>query len=165
MAAPALWGRHTLLYTKDHRSMTHLPDPIEQPGFYESVPGKRLLAWVFDAMFILILCLVILPFTGFLALFVWPLWWLGIGFAYRTITIATGSATWGMRIMAIELRNATGLRLNLTEAALHTLGYTISIGSLLIQAVSVVLLCASFRGQSLTDHVLGTVMLNRRASS
>lgn len=143
--------------------MTHLPDPIEQPGFYADVPSKRLLAWVFDAVIILVLCLVILPFTGFLALFIWPLWWLIVGFAYRTITIATGSATWGMRLMAIELRNSMGARLNLTEAALHTLGYTISIGSLFIQAVSVVLMCASFRGQSLSDHVLGTVMLNRRA--
>jgi uncharacterized RDD family membrane protein YckC len=143
--------------------MTNLPDPIEQPGFYADVPGKRLLAWVFDAVFILVLCLLISPFTGFLALFIWPLWWLIIGFAYRTITIATGSATWGMRIMAIELRNSEGQRLNLPEAALHTLGYTICIGSLIIQAVSIVLMTASFRGQSLPDHVLGTVMLNRRA--
>ncbi|MDG1472358.1 MAG: RDD family protein [Ascidiaceihabitans sp.] len=143
--------------------MIHLPDPIQQPGFYADVPGKRLLAWVFDAVFILILCLLILPFTGFLALFIWPMWWLIVGFAYRTITITTGSATWGMRIMAIELRNSAGARLNLPEAALHTLGYTISIGSLIIQAVSVVLMCASLRGQSLSDHVLGTVMINRRA--
>ncbi|MFT6023267.1 MAG: putative RDD family membrane protein YckC [Ascidiaceihabitans sp.] len=143
--------------------MDNLPDPIEQPGFYASVPGKRLLAWVFDAVFVLILCIVVLPFTGFLALLIWPLWWLMFDFAYRTITIATGSATWGMRIMAIELRNTSGARLNLPEAALHTLGYTISIGSLLIQAVSMVLMSASFRGQSLSDHILGTVMINRRA--
>ena len=143
--------------------MNQLPDPIDQSGFYESVTGKRLLAWMFDALFIFILCLLISPFTGFLALLIWPLWWLVIGFAYRTITITTGSATWGMRLMAIELRTSQGARLNLPEAALHTLGYTISIGSLLIQAVSIVLMCGSLRGQSLTDHVLGTVMLNRRA--
>ena len=89
--------------------------------------------------------------------------WLVVGFDYRTITIANGSATWGMRLVSIELRNRTGARLDLPEAALHTLGYTISIGIFLLQAVSIVLMCASMRGQSLTDHVLGTVMLNKQA--
>lgn len=143
--------------------MTHLPDPITQPGFYENVPAKRFLAWVFDAVFVLGLCLVILPFTGFLGLFFLPSLWLVVGFAYRTITIANSSATWGMRIASIELRNSDGARLGLPEAALHTLGYTISIGVFLLQAVSIVLMCASLRGQSLSDHILGTVMLNRQA--
>jgi uncharacterized RDD family membrane protein YckC len=143
--------------------MTHLPDPITQSSFYENVPAKRLLAWVFDAVFVLGLCLVVLPLTGFLGIFFLPLMWLIVGFAYRTITIANGSATWGMRIASIELRNSTGARLNLTEAALHTLGYTISFGIFLLQAVSIVLMCAGLRGQSITDHVLGTVMLNRQA--
>lgn len=89
--------------------------------------------------------------------------WLVVGFAYRTITIANRSATWGKRLVSIELRNRTGARLHLTEAALHTLGYTISIGIFLLQAVSIVLICASMRGQALTDLVLGTVMLNKQA--
>lgn len=143
--------------------MTHLPDPITQSSFYENVPAKRLLAWVFDAVFVLGLCLVVLPLTGFLGIFFLPLMWLIVGFAYRTITIANESATWGMRIASIELRNSAGARLNLTEAALHTLGYTISFGIFLLQAVSIVLMCAGLRGQSITDHVLGTVMLNRQA--
>ena len=143
--------------------MTHLPDPITQSAFYENVPAKRLFAWVLDAVIILGICLIVLPFTGFLGIFFWPLMWLVIGFAYHTISIANGSATWGMRLVSIELRNRTGARLDLTEAALHTLGYTISIGIFLLQAVSIVLMCASMRGQSLTDHVLGTVMLNKQA--
>ena len=144
-------------------TMTQLPDPITQSGFYENVPAKRLLAWVFDAVFVLGLCLLVLPFTGFLGIFFLPFLWLVVGFAYRTITIANGSATWGMRSASIELRNIAGARLDLTEAALHTLGYTISFGIFLLQAASIVLMCASMRGQSLTDHVLGTVMLNRQA--
>ena len=143
--------------------MIHLPDPITQSSFYENVPAKRLLAWVFDAVFVLGLCLLVLPLTGFLGIFFLPLMWLVVGFAYRTITIANGSATWGMRIASIELRNSAGARLNLAEAALHTLGYTISFGIFLLQAVSIVLMCAGLRGQSITDHVLGTVMLNRQA--
>lgn len=142
--------------------MTQLPDPIAQSGFYENVPAKRFLAWVFDAAFVFVICLLVLPFTGFLGVFFWPFMWLVVGFAYRTITIANGSATWGMRIASIELRNSAGERLDLAQAALHTLGYSISIGIFFIQAASIVLMCASARGQSLTDHALGTVMLNRQ---
>ena len=143
--------------------MTQLPDPITQSSFYENVPAKRLLAWVFDAVFVLILSVVVLPFTAFLGLFFLPLLWLVVGFAYRVITTTNGSATWGMRIASIELRNSAGTRLNLGEATLHTLGYSVSIGTFLIQAASIVLMCASLRGQSLTDHILGTVMLNKQA--
>lgn len=143
--------------------MPNQPDPISQSIFYENVPVKRLLAWFFDALIIFILCLVILPFTGFLGLFFLPLMWLVIGFAYRVITIANSSATWGMRIVSIELRNSLGARLDFGEAALHTLIFTVSFGIFIVQAVSIVLMCTSLRGQSLTDHLMGTVMLNRRA--
>ena len=143
--------------------MTHLPDTIAQAAFYETVPTNRLFVWILDAAIILGICLVVLRFTGFLGIFFWPLMWLVVGFAYRTITIANRSATWGMRLVSIELRNRTGARLDLTKAIFHTLGYIISIGIFLLQAVSIVLICASMRGQSLIDHVLGAVMLNKQA--
>ena len=69
----------------------------------------------------------------------------------------------GMRPVSIELRNSTGARLDLSEAALHTLGYTIRIDIFLLQPVSILLMCASMRGQRLTVHVLGTVMSNKQA--
>ena len=143
--------------------MTHLPDTIAQAAFYETVPTNRLFVWILDAAIILGICLVVLRFTGFLGIFFWPLMWLVVGFAYRTITIANRSATWGMRLVSIELRNRTGAHLDLTKATLHTLGYTVSIGIFLLQAVSIVLICASMRGQSLIDHVLGAVMLKKQA--
>ena len=95
--------------------MTHLPDPITQSAFYEIVPAKRLFAWVLDEVIILGICLIVLPFAGFLGIFFWPLMWLLDGFAYRTITIANGSATWRMRLVSIELHNRTGARLDLTK--------------------------------------------------
>jgi uncharacterized RDD family membrane protein YckC len=143
--------------------MSDLPDPVTQSTFYENVAGKRLIAWILDSILVLGLCLVAIPLTGFVGLFFLPFLWLVVGFAYRTITIANGSATLGMRLVAIELRNNSGARLNLTEAALHTLGYTFSIAFFLLQVLSIILMCSSLRGQSLTDHVLGTVMLNRQA--
>ena len=146
------------------RSTLHMPDPHYQAGFYDNVTSKRLFAWIIDTVFVTILCLVLLPFTGFLGLFVWPLFWLAIGFAYRWVTISGGSATWGMRLMAIQLRTADGSRLTASEAFLHTLGYTLSMAFVLVQVVSITLMLTSARAQGLTDHVMGTVMINRRLS-
>lgn len=138
------------------------PDPFRSSEFYSSVPTKRLLAWVIDTGITLLLTLLVIPFTAFTGLFFFPLLWLVIGFGYRTVTIATGSATWGMRIMAIELRDARGERFDFSQALLHTLGYSISMGFVLLQVASIICMLGSARGQSLTDMALGTVMINKR---
>ena len=49
-------------------TLKHLPDPITQFTFYEDVPAKRLFAWVLDAVIILGICFVVLPFIGFLGI-------------------------------------------------------------------------------------------------
>jgi len=141
----------------------HLADPITQPQFYRDVAAKRLMAWVVDTILVGLICLMILPFTAFLAVFFFFGLMAVVGFVYRVITLATGSATWGMRLMAIELRDATGARLDLGQAFLHTLGYTLSWAIAPLQLISVVLMATSNRGQGLTDMVMGTAALNRRA--
>jgi uncharacterized RDD family membrane protein YckC len=143
--------------------LTGLPDPVNEPQFYAGVTGKRLLAWCFDAVITAALCLLILPFTAFTAFFFFPLLWLVTGFLYRWATLAGGSATWGMRLMAIELREADGLRLSGGTALLHTLGYSVSVAVAPLQLVSVIAMIALGRGQGLTDLILGTAMINRPA--
>ena len=106
--------------------MPHLPDPSRQPQFYASVPTKRLIAWLIDLVLTVVLCVLVLPLTAFLGLFFWPLMLLVIGFAYRVVTLATGSATWGMRFAGVELRDAQGARLDLSLALAHTVGYSVS---------------------------------------
>ncbi len=145
--------------------MFHLPDPDTQSHFYEAVPTKRLLAWVVDTVVIVLTCVAVLPFTAFTGIFFFPLLILTVGFAYRVVTIASGSATWGMRLFAIEFRTAQGERFDLGTAFAHTLGYSISVALPVIQVVSIVLMLTTARGQGLTDHVLGTVALNRRAAA
>lgn len=142
--------------------MSHLPDPERQAGFYDGVLVKRFLAWIVDVVLIALVTLVISTVT-IVGLFMMPLIFLTVGFLYRWMTLASGSATWGMRLMAIEFRNAWGERLDGGQAFLHVLGYTISMSTFIIQMVSVVLMATSERGQGLTDMVLGTVALNRRA--
>lgn len=139
-----------------------LPDPKRQAEFYESVPVKRLLAWIIDTVLILLLCVLILPFTAFTGIFFFPLMVLVIGFAYRIVTITGGSATWGMRMMSIEFRQDDGSRFDLSTAFWHTVGFSLSWAITPLQLVSALLMVLSARGQGLTDHVLGTAVLNRR---
>lgn len=143
--------------------MTTLPDPISQPQFYASVASKRLVAWIVDSIVILVLSLIVVLLTAFVGLLIWPLLYLVVGFAYRTVTLANGSATWGMRFAGVEIRNAFGERLDLGLALAHTAGYTLSIAIPLIQVVSIIMMLTSARGQGLTDAFLGTVALNRRS--
>lgn len=139
-----------------------LPDPQYQPEFYSDIAPKRLMAWFIDVGMILGMTLLVLPFTAFIGLFFLPFLYAVIGFVYRVLTISGGSATLGMRVMSVELRTAAGEKLDLGSAFLHTLGYYLSFAMALVQLASVVLMITSERGQSLTDMVLGTVMLNRR---
>ncbi|QIE44744.1 RDD family protein [Pseudohalocynthiibacter aestuariivivens] len=142
----------------------HLPDPDTQPEFYADVPMKRLAAWGVDTVIILVFTLLATLLTAFVGLLFFPLLFLTLGFVYRTATLASGSATWGMRLMAIEFRTFNGEKFDLPAAALHTLGYTVSFGMIFVQAISVVLMMASPRGQGLSDLMLGTVAINRRAT-
>lgn len=143
--------------------MTALPDPDYQAEFYASVAPKRLVAWVIDSILIVGLSLLAVLFTAFVGLFIWPLLYLVIGFVYRTVTIANGSATLGMRFAGIELRDLSGRRLDTGQAVLHTAGYSLSLAVPILQVISVIMMLTTSRGQGLSDAVLGTAMLNRRA--
>ncbi|WP_204114031.1 RDD family protein [Shimia biformata] len=140
-----------------------LPDPATQPEFYADVPTKRLIAWIIDMVVIVAICALIVPFTAFTGLFFFPLLVLVVGFIYRVVTMASGSATWGMRLVSIEFRTQFGDRFDLSSAFLHTLGYSVSISIPILQVISVILMLTSARGQGLTDHVMGSVAINRTA--
>ncbi len=142
-----------------------LPDPDHQAEFYADVPTKRALAWCVDAILIAVMTMVVLPFTFFLGLFFLPVLYLTLSFLYRTVSLARQSATPGMRLMAIEFRDRTGAKFDLGTAFLHTLGYTLTIGTLLPQLLSIGLMLTTARGQGLTDMVLGTVAINKPARS
>lgn len=141
----------------------HLPDPHYQPAFYADVPLKRLLAFAIDTVILLLatLLLALISF-GLVLIFLLPVWWL-LNFAYRAVTLANGSATPGMRLLAIEFRTADGRRFDQTAALLHTAGFMLSFTFFPVQVVSMILMVTSPRAQGLTDHVLGSVAINRRA--
>lgn len=140
-----------------------LPNPDTQPEFYADVPTKRLVAWVLDLIVIVAISAVIVPFTAFVGLFFFGFLMLVTGFVYRTVTLATGSATWGMRLVSIEFRDRTGRQFDLGSAFLHTLGYHLSFSFFPAQIVSIILMLTTSRAQGLTDHVMGSVAINRPA--
>lgn len=139
------------------------PDPERHAAFYDGVLTKRFLAWVLDLVLIALITAMIVPFTAFTALFFLPGLFLFIGFLYRWSTLSGRSATWGMRLMNIEFMDRQGQRFDAGTALLHTVGYTVSMGFVLPQVISVVLMLTSARGQSLSDYVLGTVAINTPA--
>lgn len=138
-----------------------LPDPEMQSEFYADTPTKRLIAWIIDMIIISVMCVAILPFTAFTGIFFFPFLILVVGFAYRVVTLANGSATLGMRLLAIEFRTRHGDKFSLGEAFLHTLGYSVSMSMLLLQIISIVLMLTSARKQGLTDMIIGTVVINK----
>ncbi|MEM7721024.1 MAG: RDD family protein [Pseudomonadota bacterium] len=139
----------------------HLPDPTYDPAFYENIPSKRVLAWLIDIALITAVTLVIGLMTLTALLWIWPITYFMISFLYRSLTIAGGSATLGMRIMAIELRNSAGQRLSPGEAMGHTLLYLLSWTFAIVQLISIVLMATGARHQGLHDLVMGTVAINR----
>ncbi|MBB3710566.1 putative RDD family membrane protein YckC [Limimaricola variabilis] len=139
-----------------------LPDPETSPDCYEGVALKRGIAWLVDVTLIAVICALLVPLTAFVGLFFFPMMMMVVGFLYRWWTIASGSATWGMRLMAIELRDGSDRPLDPTQAFLHTAGYAVSIMIFPLQLVSMAMMLLTPHGQGLTDSVLATTALRRR---
>ena len=141
---------------------TALPCPAERPEFYDGVLAKRGLAWVVDTFVITLMTLAAGVLTLTVGLFLWPFFFLAVGVLYRVATLASGSATWGMRLLGIELRGPDGHRLDGMQAVLHVSGYYASVLFALLPALaSIGAMVVTDRRQGLTDLVLGTAAINR----
>ena len=143
--------------------MTGLPNPSSQSALYADVPTKRFFAWVIDVVIIAVLTALVTPFTFFTALFFLPVLYAVLSFLYRWVTLSTGSATWGMRMVALEMRQSDGRPLTSGTAFLHTAGYIFSVVTFPLQLISIACMLISERKQGLTDMVLGTAAINRVA--
>jgi len=143
---------------------TDLPDPYAHAELYEDVPVKRLVAFGIDFLVIAALTAVLVPFTLFTALFYLPFLAMVVSFLYRWVMLTRSSATLGMRFAAIEIRGPDGGPLDNSQALLHTLGLHISFAVFPLQLLSMALMLMSERKQGLSDHLLGTAALNRRAA-
>ncbi|NIY73100.1 RDD family protein [Marivivens donghaensis] len=138
-----------------------LPDPDTRPEFYKSVRTKRAFAWLIDITIIGLAAVIITPLTAFTALFFFPAFSLVVGFVYRWWTLSNKSATWGMRMMSVEIRRNDGAPLDSGTAFMHTLGLYVSFGVAPLQLISILMMLVSQRKQGLTDLILGTAAINR----
>lgn len=141
-----------------------LPDPERDRRFYDGVPGRRFAAWLVDLVIVIALSIIVIPVFGILTLglgfFAAPAVFAILSFVYRTWTITSRSATWGMRLMGIELRDAEGRRLDFGMALAHVGLYTISLILTLPLLVTVLTVLTTRYGQTLHDIVLRTTAIN-----
>lgn len=145
--------------------MAGLPDPETDRDFYRGVPLRRFVAWVIDLLIVLLvgvpLALIFGVFTLGFGFALFPAIVGAIGFAYRTLTLANASATWGMQFCGIEFRRGDGSRFDGTTAFLHTAIQTVALAFFVLQLLSCVTILATRYGQSLPDLILGTTALHR----
>lgn len=138
-----------------------LPDPIADRQFYDGVPTRRLVAWLFDTIIIGAISIAISLFTLGLLFFVFPLVFMLASFFYRWLTIAARSSTPGMRLTGIEFRDRQGEKFSSGQAAGHTLLYHLTLITGLAQLISIILMLLTAKGQGLPDLLLGSTAINR----
>jgi uncharacterized RDD family membrane protein YckC len=147
--------------------MDGLPDPDRDGQFYEGVPARRLAAWAVDALVVLAVGVPVATLFGLLTLgfgfALFPLVLTAVSYLYRTTTITSRSATWGMRAFGIELRRHDGTRFDFATAALHTAIYTVSFTVIVLQAISCMAMAGTRYGQGLPDIILRTTAINAPA--
>ena len=138
-----------------------LPDPHDhvEGAFYQGVNFRRFFAWVIDVVLIGILATILIPFTAFTALIFLPFFFLFVGFAYRVFTLTGNSATWGMRLTGMEIRQEDGNRLDFGGALMHTFLYSVGVAIAPLQLISVILMLVSDKKQGLGDMIMGTAPL------
>jgi uncharacterized RDD family membrane protein YckC len=144
-----------------HPAYPGLPDPDLYPDVYADTVAKRFFAWIVDTIAITLLTILAIPFTAFVGLFFFAALFVLVSLVYRIASLARWSATPGMRLMAIEIRARDGGPLDLPTAALHTIAYMVIAALVIPQAVSIILMLTSPRGQGLHDQLLGVAPVNR----
>lgn len=147
---------------------TTVPSPYEDTQFYEGVAFRRFVAFLIDVC-ITALVMAVIAVVGFVAGFLtFGLGWLvafllfvSADFLYRWLTIGASSATWGMAICGIELRDRLGQRLDPGQALVHTAAYYISLALGIPILLNLFIMLISPHRRLIHDFVLGTVMINR----
>ncbi|MCB1406661.1 MAG: RDD family protein [Rhodobacteraceae bacterium] len=138
-----------------------LPHPHDDPGFYDHLIPKRFLAWCIDLMITVVLVMIVLAATAFLAVFFLPVIWSAVAIAYRSTMLTRYGATLGMMVAAIKLRRLDGQRADPVVCLWHSVIYSIGMVFVVPQIGSVALMLSTPYKQGLNDWLLGTTLVNR----
>ncbi len=151
--------------TYNHTISQGLPDPVRDAEFYDGVPARRFIAWIIDAVIIVVLAVIATLFATVLtlgiALFFASFLFMVTSFIYRVGFIAGWSATPGMAAMGIEFRTMNGQKFEFRDALIHTGLYTIAVMTFFGQVLSMVTMASTQYGRGLPDFVLGSTAINR----
>lgn len=144
----------------------HAYDPVTQSRLFDGVIGKRTVAFILDALIILVLTVVAYVVVALLGVITLGLAWLlfglvfpAVGLGYNALTVGgPNSATIGQRMMGLEVRMWFGGKVTPLIAAFHALLFWFS-----LVIFCPILLWAFFdqRKRCLHDILAGVVVLNR----
>ena len=98
-----------------------LPDPDHDAQFYAGVPAKRLVAFLIDVVLVWGAAILVSLLTLGIGFLIMGFLIAVIDLVYRTVSIGSRSATFGMSLMGIELRTFNGDRFTTGHALIHTL--------------------------------------------
>lgn len=142
-----------------------LPDPEYDPQFYDGVASKRLVAWGIDAVVIFFIFIFLMLVLGALTFGIAGYFFIPIlmlsSIGYRTVTIASFSATPGMKFMGIEFRGHDGQCFTTVQAAVHSAVFSLLMTSVIGLIISIVCILKTKLGQGLPDLLLGSTAINR----
>lgn len=144
------------------------PDPLDDPALYTGIRTRRIFGYIVDLLIIGVIwgiAWVVAILLGIVTLgLLWPVLAVALGLvplAYYTLTIATGSATIGMRLFDVEVRSWTGKRPDFWQALIMTVIYMLTVwpSALLVLLVSLF----DKRARTLHDMLSGTVVVRTSA--
>jgi len=144
------------------------PNPLDKPGYYEGVLWRRSIAFCVDLM-LMVAVVIALWFINVFTFFIFTalilfLWAAPLFIAYDTATIgSSASATFGMRLLGVEVRTWDGQR----PGYLHALISSALFWFLVPFTGGLILLVAPFsdRRRHLHDMLSGTVVINAKAGN
>lgn len=148
--------------------MNALPNPLDDPQFYQGVPLRRLIAFVIDLVIVAVLMVLVMVlgavlglFTAGLATLIGFVLFFFTGFLYRYMLISQRSATLGMQAVGIELRDRAGQRLDAPTTLVHTAGFYVSMMFPLLMIVGWAVMIATPHRRLMHDLLPGTVAINK----
>jgi uncharacterized RDD family membrane protein YckC len=141
-------------------------DPIKQPQLFEGVIRKRLVAFIVDAIIILVLTVLAYVVVAVLGIITLGLAWLlfgltfpAVGLGYNALTIGgPNSATIGQRNMGLEVRTWYGGKVTPLVAVFHALLFWFS---LVIFCPILLWPLIDPQKRCLHDILAGVVLINR----
>ena len=141
-------------------SLGALPDPDTDPQFYDGVAARRLGAAFIDFVMVWGMAFLFVLMTLGIGIFMIGVFVLIADFLHRILTLTSRSATIGMRLMRIELRQRDGRQFDGAAAVTHTVLFYVLGLSMVLQLISMVMMAGTRTGRGLHDLILGTAMIN-----